>query len=312
MPPCFPCPECGTLWSGIKWYPYPGIRCDTCGVTSEHWPQNLPDRTSSLKDEKNRIKQNDQHPSRLLECGHQCCSAREVRQTPFGWYGMGLSTVSGYRCCCCHQKKKWESCTPCWERSVERELRTYVADARRIDSSMRELRGIDGTFVKLTERATHDRHQRLRENQLYPAYHQTNRDGFRGIVQSHEMHRGSRGVAGGGIYFATDPEHTDHKMAVADGGFLLKCQVLLGNVNEWRARQEDHDMTFSKLMKLGYDSVHIPRPGGEEFVVYNSDQVELKEVRRWRGGRALGPWVRIEDLCVNSRQLQRFLSDDDF
>lgn len=225
---------------------------------------------------------------------------------------MGLSTVTGYRCCRCANKHTWECCSPCWERDVEGNLQHYVPDARLIESAMRELRGVDGTVAKLTERAIRGRHQRLQENQLYPAYHQTNHDGFRGILQSNEMRRGSRGIAGGGIYFATDPNHTDHKMAVADGGFLLKCKVLLGNVSEWNASQVETDMTFSKLLKFGYDSVHIPRHGGEEFVVYNSDQVQLKEVCRWRGGRVLGPWVRIEDLQVNSKQLQRFLSEDEF
>lgn len=192
----------------------------------------------------------------------------------------------------------------------------------RVVEIMRDIQGVDGTMVRLSERHFLVRDRRLRGNKLFPAFHQTGMQGCRGIVSSNQMRPGSSGIAGGGIYFASDVADTDHKMAGAEGGFMFRCCVLLGNVDEWPATKIDSRITFKKLNESGFDSVHIPRPGGDEFIVYSHDQVELCEVVRWyhppqgkgpRGavGNALGPWVPVRDLQENSHNLDCFLAGDD-
>ena len=84
------------------------------------------------------------------------------------------------------------------------------------------------------------------------------------------MNRGSTGLAGGGIYFATSAAATGHK--AHKSGVILCCKVLLGRVKTI-APGGDGSITFRQLQQEGYDSVKIPRANGTEFVVYNSDQV---------------------------------------
>ena len=44
----------------------------------------------------------------------------------------------------------------------------------------------------------------------------------------------------------------------------------------------DKSITFSNLLEEGYDSVHIPRGGGDEYVVYNWDQVtNIRRYSNW-------------------------------
>ena len=89
---------------------------------------------------------------------------------------------------------------------------------------------------------------------------------------SGRMLRGKTGLAGGGIYFATCREDTEGK--AHQKGVILRCRVRLGRVKEipWTG---DKSITFAKLLQQGYDSVFIQRAGGDEYVVYNSDQVEI-------------------------------------
>ena len=87
------------------------------------------------------------------------------------------------------------------------------------------------------------------------------------------MLRGSSGLAGGGIYFATSVDHTNHK--AIKKGVVLRCRVKLGRIKQI-SKYGDYNMTFDKLSSDGYDSVLIPRDNhnGYEYVVYNWDQVE--------------------------------------
>ncbi len=57
-------------------------------------------------------------------------------------------------------------------------------------------------------------------------------------------------------------------------GWLLTVEVRLGNV-KLISPKGLKSITFTKLLKEGYDSVEIPRGGGTEYVVYNWDQCEL-------------------------------------
>merc|ERR1711998_210914 len=88
------------------------------------------------------------------------------------------------------------------------------------------------------------------------------------------MLRGSKGLAGGGIYFAETPQATEHK--ALHKGVILRCEVKLGRVLKLGHRG-DCSMTYTKLKKMGYDSVMISRAGGMEYVVYNHEQVYPRE-----------------------------------
>jgi len=101
-------------------------------------------------------------------------------------------------------------------------------------------------------------------------YHQTNQDCADKILSTGIMKRGSNGMAGGGIYFAETSDHTDHK--AHRRGVILKVTVALGNTKTID-KDGDYNITFTSLIKQGYDSVKIPRDNGIEFVVYNWDQI---------------------------------------
>lgn len=118
------------------------------------------------------------------------------------------------------------------------------------------------------------RQARLDAGPVKRLYHQTSPDSARAILNSGEMKRGSSGLAGGGIYFATSPAHTDHK-ALAKG-VILECEVRLGAVHTTQS-SGDSSLSFRKLLNMDAprDSVLIPRKNGVEFVVYNTDQVRV-------------------------------------
>lgn len=86
------------------------------------------------------------------------------------------------------------------------------------------------------------------------------------------MTRGSAGLAGGGIYFACSKESANRK-ALHTGQTLL-CRVKLGRCLVI-SKNGDPDINFRDLLEIGYDSVCIPRTNGTEYVVYNSDQVQI-------------------------------------
>lgn len=108
-------------------------------------------------------------------------------------------------------------------------------------------------------------------------YHQTDRNAADIILQSQTMRPGNRGVAGPGIYFATNPQLTMHK--ALSRGVILQAKVSLGQILELE-RDGDPSMTHAKLRALGKDSVCINRGSrsGLEYVVYEADRVlEIRE-----------------------------------
>lgn len=117
------------------------------------------------------------------------------------------------------------------------------------------------------------RASRLASGTSLTLYHQTCKAAYAKIKKS-GMHlmRGSTGLAGGGIYFATSMAATRGK--AHHKGVMLTCMVKLGNVKTI-SPNGDGSITFAKLQKQGYDSVKIPRGGGTEFVTYNYDQVTI-------------------------------------
>ena len=113
------------------------------------------------------------------------------------------------------------------------------------------------------------RKARLCRSGTVTLYHQTSAEFADTIIRTQTMKRGTSGMAGGGIYFATCPEDTDHK--AHHRGPILRCEVSLGNIKRIPSEGDDC-ITFSSLLSEGMDSVMIPRTG-DEYVVYNSDQV---------------------------------------
>lgn len=105
-------------------------------------------------------------------------------------------------------------------------------------------------------------------------YHQTSPDAAEAILETQKMMRGSKGVVGGGIYFAESPGDTHHK---AQGrGVMLAAKVSVGRVKVLNVGP-DKDYTFTSLHQEGFDSVLVRMRSGPEWVVYNYDQVQ--EVR---------------------------------
>jgi hypothetical protein len=116
-------------------------------------------------------------------------------------------------------------------------------------------------------------------------YHVTEENNARSIAQGGFMLRGSeRCMFGSGVYFAATEEQARQK---AWHGHTNPCviiaQVDLGRCYE--IQTPDNSLTFTKLQKIGYDSVWArPQPLGpmkfhQEWVVYNKDQVHLLSVK---------------------------------
>ena len=108
-------------------------------------------------------------------------------------------------------------------------------------------------------------------------YHQTDRNAADSILQSQTMRPGNGGIAGPGIYFATNRQLTTHK--AHSRGVILQAKVSLGQILEL-GRDGDRSMTHAKLRALGKDSVCINRgiTSGLEYVVYEADRVlEIRE-----------------------------------
>jgi len=100
-------------------------------------------------------------------------------------------------------------------------------------------------------------------------YHQTSRENAKKILNKNTMYPGNFGLAGGGIYFATTIEDTNHK--AHSKGVVLECQVALGNCKTLGMLGE-HQLNVKQLYQDGYHSVLIPR-SGDEYVVYSPSQV---------------------------------------
>jgi len=139
-----------------------------------------------------------------------------------------------------------------------------------------------------------DRRTRLNSNIKY-AYHQTSPSIAKIIMKDKQMLRGSRGLAGGGIYFATNKRDTLRK--AHEFGAVITARVKLGRIKKISYRG-DYNICFSSLCREGYDSVEIPRPGGTEWVVYNFDQVEVVCVDYITSWKIIDYFPLITYMCV--------------
>eukprot|EP00035_Acanthoeca_spectabilis_P008450 m.154098 g.154098 ORF g.154098 m.154098 type:complete len:385 (+) comp14363_c0_seq6:135-1289(+) len=108
------------------------------------------------------------------------------------------------------------------------------------------------------------------DNEIVSLYHQTSPEAAAAIVQSQTMRPGATGLAGAGIYFATNPTDTNHK--AHQRGAVLCARVRLGRCKTIRPNG-DGTLSLQTLQQQGFDSVMIPRNGGTEYVVYDPNQV---------------------------------------
>ena len=111
-------------------------------------------------------------------------------------------------------------------------------------------------------------------------FHITDQNGVNGIQKSVWMRRGSSGLVGGGIYFAETIAAAKHK--AHSRGLVIKARVFVGKSKLYDGTSQD----FNSLYSAGYDSVYCPNGAGTgdpEWVVYNSDQVEILSIETETG-----------------------------
>lgn len=121
------------------------------------------------------------------------------------------------------------------------------------------------------------RKQRLNSN-IKVLYHQTSQSAAESIRKQNKMTRGTAGLVGGGIYFTEQISETHPK--AHNTGYIVIAKVKLGKVKNVSS-SGDSTITYRSLLSQGYDSVHVKgRSNGDEFVVYNSDQVEIVDVSK--------------------------------
>ena len=114
------------------------------------------------------------------------------------------------------------------------------------------------------------RDDRLANGPTRTLYHQTDAASATAIQDSQKFKRGSDGSAGGGIYFAESASATNAK--AHNHGVVLAATVQLGRIKTMS--HPDSGITFSSLNSEGFDSVRVTCfNSGDEFVVYNYDQV---------------------------------------
>jgi len=118
-------------------------------------------------------------------------------------------------------------------------------------------------------------------------YHQTDENTATIILRTKQMKPGKGGLAGGGIYFATDPGLTGHKCHRR--GIILECKVVVGKFKTL-SRGGDPNMNLAKLRSEGYDSVRIDQSierigSGQEYVVYEPSRVTA--IKRYHEQRQL-------------------------
>lgn len=124
--------------------------------------------------------------------------------------------------------------------------------------------------------------RRMRGAKVLRLYHITDEKAGKLICETNEMLRGSKGMFGGGIYFAESVKSAKHK--ALHHGYLVEADVWIGK--ELRVPKADikyRYMTFTKLKARGCDSLWAPNGSGKgecERVVYNKDQVQIISIKK--------------------------------
>lgn len=107
------------------------------------------------------------------------------------------------------------------------------------------------------------------DKSILTAYHQTKEKAAACIMASREMKKGSGGVCGPGIYFATSPEMTRGK--AHHFGFMIVARIYLGK--RLVVQRQDLSLNGSIVNGKGYDSVHCIRNPKkrhyDEYVIYS-------------------------------------------
>lgn len=105
-------------------------------------------------------------------------------------------------------------------------------------------------------------------------FHCTSRENAASIRQN-GFHCGSRGIAGGAIYFAESVDDASRK--ANQQGVVLECEVDLGSVHDVGSNG-DSSLDLSRLNRLG-NYVRIPR-NGTEHCVYEPRRVRVVDEHR--------------------------------
>jgi len=110
---------------------------------------------------------------------------------------------------------------------------------------------------------------------IITAYHQTQEKAAACIMASRQMKKGTAGVCGPGIYFATSPAMTRGK--AHNFGFMIECRIFLGK--RLIVDRQDLSLNGDKVKGMGYDSVHCVRdkknPKKDEYIIYDWNRASI-------------------------------------
>merc|ERR1712232_1402849 len=98
---------------------------------------------------------------------------------------------------------------------------------------------------------------------------------WRNIQRAGQMRPGKKGIVGAGIYWAASPAEAQLK-SPKGSSVVLFCPVALGHVKSTDQREE---YSIDRLQSEGYDSVMFTAKGGVEFVVYDSNQIDVSQCK---------------------------------
>ena len=114
-------------------------------------------------------------------------------------------------------------------------------------------------------------------------YHLTSISAGKAIKKSGKMMRGSKGWFGGGIYFAKSIAICARKSKNGTD-CVIKAEVNMGTALLIDANTCKTTYTYTKLKKMGCNSVLATGiKTGDEFVVFNYDQVKILSVKDKHG-----------------------------
>jgi hypothetical protein len=109
-------------------------------------------------------------------------------------------------------------------------------------------------------------------------YHATSRTAAQAIRKSGVMNPGTHGMYGGGIYFAKTEADARRKSQHDGSGddALIIADVWLGPMLETRTSMPHLDGHL--VRSYGCTSVHATGGNGDEYVVYRSHRVNVKQI----------------------------------
>lgn len=144
----------------------------------------------------------------------------------------------------------------------------------------------------LDKKGLEDRERRLKAGATMKLYHQTTMPACKSILKT-GFRIGSYGLAGGGVYFAHRPWHTQFKAQA--WGCMVEALVRTGHVKQLPHKGQ-RNLTATDMVTEGYDSSWLPRgkPHGAmpEWVVYFRDQIiQITAYKSKRNGQRAGEYL---------------------